>query len=391
MDLVPYGGSYRAAVIGHTGQGDYGHALDTVFMGLPHVTVVAVADSDESGRAAARRRSAAASTYADYREMLAVERPDVVSVGPSFLDEHEAMVIADAEAGAKAIYCEKPIARSLDEADHMLAACDARGAKVAVAHQNRATPAPALVHRLIAAGKIGRLRTIRGYAKQDSRGGGLEHLIHGTHMFDLMRWFAGDARWLHARVCVEDQRPIRMLDRAATPHPGARDATLADAHEGAGELGLIAGDDIVVEVGFDHGVVGTFEAMRSGDGGGNEYLRMEVAGSAGVLAFWSGLHSPVLFRPGPFAVPGAGTWQRLELEAVTIPAGMNQQHPGNQVLVSDLLAAVEEGRPPRSSGNDARAALELILATYTAHLTGRRITLPLTSRTHPLKEAVAAR
>jgi predicted dehydrogenase len=142
--------------------------------------------------------------------MLAREALDVVSVGPSYLHEHEAMVVAAAEAGVKAIYCEKPIARSLDEADRMLAACDARGVKVAVAHQNRATPAPRLVRELIAAGKIGRLRRMRAWPKQDSRGGGLELLIHGTHMFDLMRWFAGcagqgesgDARWCHGRVSV---------------------------------------------------------------------------------------------------------------------------------------------------------------------------------------------
>ena len=367
MDLVAYLGSYRAAVIGHTGQGNYGHGLDTVFVGLPRVEVVAVADPDEAGRAAAQVRSGAERGYADYRHMLGVEQPDVVSVAPGHLHEHEAMAVAAAEAGVKAVYCEKPIARSLDEADRMLAACDARGVKVAVAHQNRATPAPALVRWLLAQGKIGRLRAMRAYAKQDSRGGGLEHLIHGTHMFDLMRWFAGAARWVHARVCA-----------------GGRDARPGDVHEGAGNVGPIVGDDIVVGVGFDHGVVGTFESMRSDDGGGNDYLRMEVAGTAGILAFWSGLHSPVYYCPRPFAIPGAGDWQRLERDRVPVPPGMASQHPGNQVLVSDLLAAVEEERPPRSSGHDARAALELIMASYVSHIRQGRVALPLIEREHPL-------
>src|SRR6266545_3959811 len=291
MDLIPYRGSYRAAIIGHTGQGNYGHGLDTVFCGLPRVQVVALADADDAGRAAAQQRSGALRTYADYRQMLTTERPDVVSVAPSHLHEHEAMVTASAESGARAIYCEKPIARSLDETDRVLAACDARGLKVAVAHQNRATPAPALVLQEIADGRIGRLRTMRAYAKQDSRGGGLEHLIHGTHMFDLMRFFAGDPRWLHARVSVDGQ-----------------DATLADAYDGPGGLGPIAGDDIVVDVGFDNSVVGTFESMRSDDGGGNDYLHMEVAGTAGVLSFWSGLHSPVCFYPRPFPLPRPDHW-----------------------------------------------------------------------------------
>ena len=175
-----YTGTYRAGVIGHTGQGNYGHGLDTVFLDLPGVTVEALADPDAAGRERAQARAGAARSYADYREMLAHEALDVVSVAPSHLFEHEAMVIAAAEAGVKAIYCEKPIARSMDEADRMLAACDARGIKVAVAHQNRATPAPNLIRTLIGEGKIGRLRAMRGWPKQDQRGGGLE-LAHSRH------------------------------------------------------------------------------------------------------------------------------------------------------------------------------------------------------------------
>jgi predicted dehydrogenase len=373
---VEYSGSYRAGVIGHTGQGNYGHGLDTCFLGLPGVETVAVADADEAGRERTRGRIGARQAYADYREMLARAELDVVSVGPSYLHEHEAMVVTAAEAGVKAIYCEKPIARSLDEADRMLAACDARGVKVAVAHQNRATPAPRLVRELIAAGKIGRLRRMRAWPKQDARGGGLELLIHGTHMFDLMRLLVGctgqgqpgDARWCHARVSN-----------------GGRDATPADVEPGLGETGLIVGDDCTGEFGFDGGVTGSFESMRSDDGGGNPYLRMEVSGTAGTLAFWSGVTSPVYFNPRPFPLPDqAQEWQHLELETVPAIPGMSNQHYGNQVLVRDLLAAVEQNRQPISSGHDARAALEMILAVYESHMHGRRVALPLKQREHPL-------
>ena len=37
---------YKAAIIGHTGQGDYGHGLDVVYVDMPDVEVVAVADPD---------------------------------------------------------------------------------------------------------------------------------------------------------------------------------------------------------------------------------------------------------------------------------------------------------------------------------------------------------
>lgn len=363
-----YGGTYRAAVIGHTGRGGYGHGLDTAFLDLPGVRVVAVADPDDGGRAAAVARTGAARGYADYRALLERERPDLVAVSPGDLDEREAMVVSAALSGARAIYCEKPLARSLDEADRMLEACTSRRVKLAVAHQNRGFPAPRLVGRLIAAGRIGTLRRMRGWPKQDRRGGGLELLIHGTHMFDLMRLFAGEARWGHARVTC-----------------GGRDATAADAQLAPPAAHLIAGDDVVAEYGFGGGVLGQYESMRSDDGGGSTYLHMEVSGSAGTVAFWSDLASPVYYSPRAYPLPDTpNEWQRLEPPVVPVPVGRSKQHSGNQWLVRDLLAAVEEDRQPHASGEDARGALEMVLGAYESHLRGGRVRLPLVRRDHPL-------
>lgn len=375
-DAAPsYNGSYRAGVIGHTGRGGYSHGLDTAFLGLPGVELVAIADPDEAGRRDAQARTGAPRGYAAYAEMLAREALDLVAVAPTDLDQREPMVIAAAESGARAIYCEKPIARSLDAADRMLAACKSHGVKLAVAHQNRGTPAPRLAQRLLAGGKIGTLRRLRAWPKQDSRGGGLDLLVHGTHMFDLMRLFAGDARWCHARVTCTDGDDAH-----------ARDATLSDGRPAQYAGGLIAGDDITADYGFDRGVVGQFESMHSDDGGGSEYLRLEMSGTAGTLAIWSSLTSPVYYSPRSYPLPDApNEWQRIETERVTVPPGMSGQHPGNQMLVRDLLAAVEEDRAPHSSGHDARAALEMILAVYESHLQGGRVTLPLERREHPLE------
>src|SRR6266536_5894566 len=112
-----YTGTYRAAVIGHTGRGNYGHGMDIVFAGLRGVELVAVADAEDAGREKALSRSGAARGYADYREMLEQERPDVVAVGPRQVDQRAEMFLATVKAGVKAIYTEKPFARSLDEAD----------------------------------------------------------------------------------------------------------------------------------------------------------------------------------------------------------------------------------------------------------------------------------
>src|SRR5262245_58783752 len=70
---------YRACVIGHTGRGGYGHGLDLAFQKIPGVEVVAVADPDEKGRGEATRRTGASRSYADFREMLAKERPGLVA------------------------------------------------------------------------------------------------------------------------------------------------------------------------------------------------------------------------------------------------------------------------------------------------------------------------
>jgi predicted dehydrogenase len=268
----------------------------------------------------------------------------------------------------RAIYCEKPLARSLDEADRMLAACARAGTKVAVAHQNRAFPAPRLAQELIAGGKIGRLRTMRAFGKLDARGGGQDLLVLGPHMLDLMRRFAGDARWCNARVTQ-----------------AGREVTAADAVPAAEEGGWIAGDDVVAQYGFDRGITGAFESVRSDDGGGNPYFRLELGGTGGLLTFWSSPESPVYSFPGPFAGPDRrGEWEPLRPEPLPGADAHGGMHAANQAIVRELLAAVESGGQPLASGDDARAALEMALAVYASHRRAERIALPLTDREHPL-------
>ncbi len=276
------------------------------------------------------------------------------------------MVINAARAGVKAIYCEKPLARSLDEADRMLVACEDRGVKLAVALQNRVAVTTRTAQRWIAEGKIGRLRAIRGYGKQDRRSGGQDLLVLGTHWLDLMRVFAGDPRWCDARVTV-----------------AGRDAIPADLHPAEENAGLVAGDDVVAQYGFDHGVTGTFESTRSDDGGGTPYFRVELCGTGGVIAFWSALREPpaLNFYPHPFVLPDRpAEWQVTPLDPIAPPSGVDTRLPENQLLVRDLLDAVERGREPVCSGRDGRAALEMVLAVYESHFCDDRVTLPLETR-----------
>src|SRR6266851_4635120 len=98
--------TYRVAVIGRTGKGNYGHGLDVVWKEIDGVEIVAVADEDEKGRAAAAERLKATTTYADYSTMLDKEKPHIVSIADRYPDSHRDMAIACAKAGAS-VFLEK--------------------------------------------------------------------------------------------------------------------------------------------------------------------------------------------------------------------------------------------------------------------------------------------
>src|SRR3989441_10039187 len=72
--------------------------------------------------------------YADFREMLDREQPDLVDVC-SWHQQHAEMVIAAAARRPKAVLCQKPMAVDLGEADAMLTACERNRVKLIVAYQ----------------------------------------------------------------------------------------------------------------------------------------------------------------------------------------------------------------------------------------------------------------
>src|SRR4051794_24248892 len=244
---------YRVAVIGRTGRGNYGHGLDVVWKEFDNVEVAAVADPDEKGRAAAAKRIGAKNAYADYRTMLEKEKPQIVSVADRYLDQHRDMVVACARAGAS-MFLEKPMARTLAEADEMVRACESHHVKLAIAHQTRYSPRLARVRELIASGRLGDLLELRARGKEDRRGGGEDLMVLGTHLFDLMRLLAGDASWCFARVLQ-----------------GGKPVTKAQVRQGGEGMGPVAGDHINAAYGFARGVLGTFGSHRARHGAGQRF------------------------------------------------------------------------------------------------------------------------
>ena len=360
----PTPGRLTAAVIGDTGRGDYGHGLDVVFNDVPNVNVVAVADPDEAGRAKAAERTRAARQYADYREMLGKEKPAVVSVAPRWSDRHHAMATAALAAGAHVIM-EKPITPTLAEADAILALADQNGRKIAVAHQMRLAPSVVALKRAIDEGLLGDLLQVDGWGKQDARAGGEDMIVLGSHLFDLMRYFAGDARGCTARV-LHQGRPI----------------TAADARAVTEQIGPVAGDEITAQFDFDKGVSGTFTSRaKLREAVGHWGLRFTGSkGSARILAD---------IAPRVF-VAKVGSWKdegRTEQWEPFKPAGLpvaGDTAAANRRVVDDWLDAIEKNREPACSGRAAMKSLEMIMAVYHAALGGRRVSLPLGERGHPL-------
>jgi predicted dehydrogenase len=361
--------TYRVAVIGRTGKGNYGHGLDVVWKEVPNVEIVAVADEDEKGRADAAKRLGARNAYADYRQMLEKERPQLVSVATRWLDQHRDMVIACAQAGAS-IFLEKPMCRTRDEADEMVKECEMRHVKLAIAHQTRYSPRLQRVRDLIGEGRLGDILELRSRGKEDSRGGGQDLMVLGTHLMDLMRFLAGDARWCQARV-AQNGKPV----------------TKADVTEGGEGMGPVAGDSINATYGFDKGVEGHFGTARN-KASKESRFGLSIHGTKGVIQLTTGSLPAAYFLDDPTWFPGHSkvAWQEIT------SAGLGKPEPlkdgglgmGNVWIAKDLIEAIEKDRQPLGGMYDGRAALEMILAVYESHRVKGTVELPLKNRKHPL-------
>lgn len=367
--------TYRVAVIGRTGRGNYGHGLDVVWRQIANVQIVAVADENEAGRTAAQKRLGARNAYADYRDMLKKERPQIVSVADRHLDQHRDMVIACAEAGAN-IFLEKPMCRTLAEADEMVAACERHHVKLAIAHQTRHSPRLQRIKEMIAAGQIGDILELRGRGKEDSRAGGQDLMVLGTHIFDLMRLIAGDPRWCHARVGVVGKERVTPI-------------TKADVREGGEGMGPVAGDHIIAQYGFDKGIVGHFASQKVTRAAGEaDRFGLAIFGTRGVIQLTTGSLPAAYFLADPSWFPGRSraAWQEITSAGVGKPetlkdGGLGQ---GNVWIAQELIESIERDRQPKGNIYDARAALEMILAVYESQRLRAAVDLPLRNRRHPL-------
>ena len=334
--------NYRVGIIGC---GSIGAYYATAFQQLHgRTTVVAACDILEEKVNAFVEQFEIPSAYTDMQQMLTKERLDIVGV-TTHNREHVEPTIAAAEAGAKAILCEKPMALDMRDADRVIEACERSGTKLAIDHTMRLEPNWRRVKGMVDEGAIGTLLHIEVQNYGDT-----STLLHnGTHSCDAIRWFGGDPEWVIATVDRNNERERIM--------------SFFGLNDGITALFMTGGH-------WNYRLDGCF-ILEGSEG------KIEVRPQRGwqpLIRIWKKDSELGAFREGE------------EIEAIGSEIiGDSTGNPPSEGAW-EMVACLDEDRESISSGYDGRAALEMCLAAYESERLGRdKITFPLTQKESPLE------
>lgn len=308
------------------------------------VMVTAIADPIADSAQAARAALGSGEIYTDWQELLERAPIDAVDICLPH-DLHAPVAVAAAQLG-KHILVEKPIARTLAEADAMLTAARQAGVRLMVCHDRRFHPAFARIKALVDEGAIGRPLCLRLDHNQDIRlqpehwifqkerlgGGAIMSCL--VHQFDLLRWYGGEVATVG---CLSLTLPERME-------------------------GEITG---IVPLRFRSGAVGdaviNWSVQGRGAAGGLWYELVWLSGTEGNLHNWNGIH---LLRHDC----QADGYQQIAVDEGT----------GHPRAIAHFIDCLLHDREPLTNGKEGRAALELAMAAYASEASGHFIDLPLT-------------
>ena len=278
----------------------------------------------------------------NYRKLLRDARPDLVIIA-TWTESHERIAVEAARCGARVIVLEKPMAPSLPACRRILRACEKYGASLIINHERRYDGRYLKAKELIASGVIGSVMTVRAsiltgaYAGLSDPGEGGGPLVHdGTHLIDILRFLLGDI------VSVEGE--FQRMKRAW----GFEDRACA-------WLKTASGVDIFLEA-----------------GGNRRYFlfELDISGTDGAIVIGNGYQR--LYRPR------TSRWYTgfKDLDEVPFPKRRNT-NPFKE-LYREAKRLLDGATDVTSSGEDGYRAMEVIHAVYySAHLGGKRITLPL--------------
>jgi myo-inositol 2-dehydrogenase / D-chiro-inositol 1-dehydrogenase len=314
--------------VGVIGAGTMGaHHAQSLAQRIPGARLVGLADPQPG---VAERHALALGCQVwthDYQQLLAVPAVEAVVIATPARYHAEAIVAA-AQAG-KAIFCEKPIAEILGDADRAIHATRQAGVVFQIGFQRRFDPAFVRARKLVDAGELGRIHLLRSLTRDPGLGDPEQipsaSIFRETmiHDFDVLRFLAGGA---------EPVEVYAMADALVRPDFKAR--------------GLL--DTALVTLRYDSGAMASadasFEAVYGYD------VRAEVFGTEGMASV--GESSPINLvhhsRSG-------STHARLHWFVDLFGAAYTAE-------LAHFVACVRGQAAPESTGEDGRAALVLALA-----------------------------
>ncbi|MBC7805014.1 MAG: Gfo/Idh/MocA family oxidoreductase [Akkermansiaceae bacterium] len=328
--------SYRVALIG---AGTMGSVHAGHWNAVPGAELVGVLDPRRDAA------HAAGPAFGDWETLLAKARPDIVDVCTPTPFHRE--YVERAAAAGKAIFVEKPMARSLADCDAMIAAVERAGVPAMSGHVLRYFPEYAEAKRIVDAGGIGRpvaARTARmaglpelggrpnWYADPAQSGGLVLDMI--LHDFDWLRWTLGPVTRVYGKGLFNQTKYAGILDYA------------------------------LVTLRFASGAVAHVTGSWAHPGG--FHTTMEIAGDAGMIEHDSSRSAPIVASLR--SQGGAG--------GVAVPESpMAPVDDPYYLEIAAFVKALQNNETPPVTLEDAREATRIALAALESIETGKAVTL----------------
>ena len=288
--------------------------------------IVAAADRDDERRQVFGGKWDVPGLYTDWQDMLESEQLDIVSVC-TYPIPHRDIVVAAAQSGVKAIFCEKAMATSLRQADEMIDVCRKNNVKLSINHTRRWDWQFRKIKELIDQQVIGSLQ-----AMTLQYSAGLAN--NGTHYLDMLRFFAGDVAWAIGHLADPDALDPR----------------------GAGYFQ------------FQNGV----ECILNGSTGGKAQHLCELIGSKGRITV-------VNSQPRQFKLFVDNKEEKFPV--VPEEQKVNTTNAGRCVIplsVAEIAESLDRDQDTISTGEDGRAALEMVLSLHESERLGNaRVDFPM--------------
>lgn len=297
------------------------HSHAAAFAAHPNTVITAVCDIAQPALDRYVELWGPAATYTDYRQMLAREELDLVSiVTPDHL--HADSFEAACDYGVNGIFCEKPIATTLADADRMIAAAERTGVQTVVNHTRRFDPFYRQARWLIEQGTIGEVRSVVGTLSGERA----MLFRNGTHLIDTIGFLLGD----------EPTWTIALFD--------PNDEGYGTVYKGDGGRDPATDPGMTAIIGYRSGVRAHYNGIKAGIAG----LNIELIGDKGAIRIGNQTAELLVESPaGGLAV------QPLPFHAPS-QAGM-------VTAIDELIAMIERGSDGAAALRAARATLALLL------------------------------